>query len=164
VTTESPDAHPSAIASKNVNEWRTNHIRTATLEFSRDRKSMSVLSKSAGKKDGNRLLVKGAPNLLIKRCTHIKLRDGTVKKLSGDLRRIIEAKTSELATRPLRCLALAVKETRHLDRTLKDHSPDESEGNGDAARKHPLLSDHSKYADIESGLTLVGTFSKCFDI
>jgi len=40
--------------------------------------------------------------------------------------------------------------------SLKGHSPDEDEGNGDAARKHPLLSDLSKYADIESGLTLVG--------
>jgi Ca2+-transporting ATPase len=153
---DSPSPLPSSIASKNVDEWRTNFVRTATLEFNRDRKSMSVLCTEAGKKDGNRLLVKGAPNLLIKRCTHIKFRDGTVKKLSGDLRRMIEGKTSELATRPLRCLALAVKETKHLDRTLKDHAPDESEGNGDAARKHPLLADHSKYADIESGLTLVG--------
>lgn len=153
---------PSVTASANVDEWRSNFRRTATLEFNRDRKSMSVLCKPASAsvpskdKDGNRLLVKGAPNLLIKRCTHIKYRDGTVAKLTGDLRRIIEAKTSELATRPLRCLALAVKETQHLDRTLKTHAPDENEGNGDAARKHPLLSDSSKYADIESGLTLVG--------
>ena len=153
---EITNAPPSSIASANVDEWRTKYVRTATLEFNRDRKSMSVLCQSVDKKDGNRLLVKGAPNLLIKRCTHVKFRDGTVQKLSGDLRRMIEAKTSELATRPLRCLALAVKETKHLDRTLKDHLPEESEGNGDAARKHPLLSDQSKYADIESGLTLVG--------
>ena len=96
--------------------------------------------------------------MLLKRCTHVKFRDGTVMKLTGDLRRSIEAKTTELATRPLRCLALAVKETHHLDRTLKMHSPSENEGNGEAARNHPLLSDNSKYADIESGLTLVGKF------
>lgn len=151
------DIPPSVLASTNVNGWRSNFLRTATLEFNRDRKSMSVLCKPLSKEAGNRLLVKGAPNLLIKRCTHIKYRDGTVTKLTGDLRRIIEAKTSELATRPLRCLALAIKDTEHLDRTLKTHEPDESEGNGDAARRHPLLSDHSKYSDIESGLTLVGT-------
>lgn len=151
---------PSVLASANVNEWRSKFERTATLEFNRDRKSMSVLCKSDGEDDGNRLLVKGAPNLLIKRCTHIKYRDGTVEKLTGDLRRTIMAKTSELATRPLRCLALAVKETEHLPISLKSHAPEESEGNGDAARKHPLLSDHSKFADIESGLTLVGRF-KC---
>eukprot|EP00979_Chaetoceros_neogracilis_P008937 scaffold2006_cov283-Chaetoceros_neogracile.AAC.21 len=147
---------PSILASSNVDGWRSFFLRTATLEFNRDRKSMSVLCAPANKSAGNRLLVKGAPNLLIKRCTHVKYRDGTVAKLTGDLRRIIEAKTSELAARPLRCLALAVKETEHLDQSLKDHAPGDDEGNGDAARKHPLLSDLTKYADIESGLTLVG--------
>jgi len=60
-------------------------------------------------------------------------------------------------------LALAVKETEHLDRSLKHYSGEEvggqSGGTGDignAARKHPLLSDTSKFADIESGLILVG--------
>lgn len=153
------DKKSSTIAAANVNAWRGNFPRSATLEFNRDRKSMSVLcrpeSTTKGKK-GNRLMVKGAPNLLIKRCTHVKFRDGTVTKLTGNLRRQIEAKTSELATRPLRCLALAVKETQHLDRSLKMHSPAENEGNGDAARNHPLLSDPSKFVDIESGLTLVG--------
>ena len=153
------DTKNSVVADGNVNAWRKNFPRSATLEFNRDRKSMSVLcrpeSTSKGRK-GNRLMVKGAPNLLIKRCTHVKFRDGTVTKLTGNLRRKIEAKTSELATRPLRCLALAVKETQHLDRSLKMHSPGDDEGNGDAARNHPLLSDSSKYVDIESGLTLVG--------
>eukprot|EP00557_Chaetoceros_sp_GSL56_P009848 CAMPEP_0176481274 /NCGR_PEP_ID=MMETSP0200_2-20121128/2730_1 /TAXON_ID=947934 /ORGANISM="Chaetoceros sp., Strain GSL56" /LENGTH=1135 /DNA_ID=CAMNT_0017877463 /DNA_START=117 /DNA_END=3522 /DNA_ORIENTATION=+ len=147
---------PSVLASMNVDGWRSKFLRTATLEFNRDRKSMSVLCRPMEGGRGNRLLVKGAPNLLIKRCTHVKFRDGTVSKLTGEMRRMIEAKTSELATRPLRCLALAVKETEYLDKSLKNHSPDDSEGTGDAARKHPLLSDPSKYTDIESGLTLVG--------
>lgn len=153
---------PSVVASANVNAWRGNFPRSATLDFNRDRKSMSVLCRpdtSIKGKKGNRLLVKGAPNLLIKRCTHVKFRDGTVMKLTGDLRRSIEAKTAELATRPLRCLALAVKETQRLDRSLKMHAPSDNEGNGDAARKHPLLSDSSKFSDIESGLTLVGEFN-----
>lgn len=146
---------PSHLASANVNAWRSSFERSATLEFNRDRKSMSVLCRPNSpltKKTGNRLLVKGAPNLLIKRCTHIKLRDGSVIKLTGDLRRSIERKTSELAARPLRCLALAVKETQHLERTLKQYSS----SSDSAARNHPLLSDQSKYIDIESGLTLVG--------
>lgn len=92
-------------------------------------------------------------------------------KLSGDLRRRIERKTSELAKKPLRCLALAVKETEHLDRTLKVYSGEDvdtdggsgaSSGDiGSAARKHPLLSDSSKFADIESGLILVGMCLWC---
>lgn len=106
----------------------------------------------------NRLLVKGAPNLLLERCTHVKLRDGSVVPLTGQLRRSIEAKTTELAVRPLRCLALAVKEGEDLDSSLVDYHPeaDEEEGGEAVARGHPLLSDPSNYRDIESGLTLVG--------
>jgi len=158
---------PSVIASANVNAWRSSHPRRATLEFSRDRKSMSVLcsyphgdyAETAtdyhhipARKAGNRLLVKGAPNLLLQRCTHVKFRDGTVAKLTGDLRRSIEEKTTELAVRPLRCLALAVKEKNELDSSLQDF---QEENEGDVA-KHPLLSDAATYKDIESGLTLVG--------
>lgn len=157
---------PSVLASANVKPWRSIHPRRATLEFNRDRKSMSVLCnyphakypasndyRTVGKrKAGNRLLVKGAPNLLIDRCTHVKFRDGTVSKMTGELRREIQEKTTELAVRPLRCLALAVKETDALENSLKDYNP---EVDGEM-NKHPLLSDPTTYVDIESGLTLVG--------
>ena len=141
---------PSVLASANVNEWRSQNARQATLEFNRDRKSMSVLCENV--KGGNRLLVKGAPNLLIERCTHVKTRDGSVVKLTGSLRREINDKVSSLAKRPLRCLALAVKETNKLEASLKSFKPN---AEGDVA-KHPLLKEPSKYKDIESGLTLVG--------
>ena len=140
------------LASANVNTWRLDHPRQATLEFNRDRKSMSVLASRWSNK-GNRLLVKGAPNLLLERCTHAKLRDGTVVKLDGKLRRQIEQKTTELATRPLRCLALAVKETDKLEDSLRRYSLDST---GDPDERHPLLSDPTNYASIESGLTWVG--------
>ncbi|EED93720.1 calcium transporting ATPase [Thalassiosira pseudonana CCMP1335] len=141
VSTES--TAPQTLASANVNCWRADHPRQATLEFNRDRKSMSVLASNWSSSEGNRLLVKGAPNLLLERCTHAKCRDGTVVKLDGKLRRQIEQKTTELATRPLRCLALAIKETDHLEET-------------DDCARHPLLSDPQNYAKIESGLTWVG--------
>lgn len=113
---------------------------------------MSVLtSKSSSSQDGNRLLVKGAPNLLLERCTHAKTRDGTVLKLDGKLRRQIEEKTAELAARPLRCLALAVKETDQLEESLRYYSSDGS------VAQHPLLSNQDNYAGIESGLTWVST-------
>ena len=142
---------PSDLAAANVDTWRTSNPRSATLEFSRDRKSMSVLCRGDGGSEGNRLFVKGAPNLLLERCTHVKFRDGTVSRLSGALRREIEEKTTELAVRPLRCLALAVKEEQDLDASLQDYVPDE-----ESDRAHPLLSDPSNYRDIETGLTLVG--------
>lgn len=149
---------PSDLASANVKEWRNTHRRQATLEFNRDRKSMSVLcdypkkKSPVNRKDGNRLLVKGAPNLLIPRCTHVKMRDGTVVKITGEIRRAIQDKNAELATRPLRCLALAVKDNEFLETSLRNF---ESTSEGDVA-KHPLLSDPRRYNDIESGLTLVG--------
>jgi len=152
--TESQSTQPQTIASANVNIWRVDHPRQATLEFSRDRKSMSVLASqwSTNSAKGNRLLVKGAPNLLLERCTHAKLRDGTVVKLDGKLRRQIEQKTTELATRPLRCLALAIKDTDKLEASLRSYSQDDA--NPD--ERHPLLSDPTNYASIESGLTWVG--------
>jgi len=138
---------PSVMASANVSLWRAKHARMATLEFHRERKSMSVLSSFGEKK--NRLLVKGAPNLLLERCTRIKDRDGKVTKLTPALRREIQEKIAELAQRPLRCLALAVKEGNDLGKSL-------GRFDGQDASKHPLLKDPSKYKDIESGLTLVG--------
>lgn len=150
------DVAPSLLASSNVNKWRELHPRAATLEFSRDRKSMSVLcnyqNNLKSRQGGNRLLVKGAPNLLLERCTHVKFRDGKVVKLTGQLRRDVESKVSLLAKRPLRCLALAVKDYNNLENSLKRFTPKDER---DVAR-HPLLSDSSKYSNIESGLTLVG--------
>jgi Ca2+-transporting ATPase len=159
---------PSVLASANVDSWRNTHPRLATLEFSRDRKSMSVLcefpkgdypSTAASfrrglkpRKAGNRLLVKGAPNLLIERCTHVKFRDGTVSKMNAELRREIEESVSELATRPLRCLALAVKENADLEDSLRNFAPT----NERDVSKHPLLSNSANYRNIESGLTFIG--------
>jgi Ca2+-transporting ATPase len=151
-------APPSVLASANVNSWRDSHKRQATLEFNRDRKSMSVLcdysQSPSGKsrKNGNRLLVKGAPNLVLERCTHIKHRDGSVTKLTTPIRRTIEAKIKELAVRPLRCLALAVKDAGQLEPSLLKFDPTDD----GAAARHPLLKDSTKFKDIESGLTLVG--------
>lgn len=153
---------PAVIASANVLAWRDAHPRHATLEFNRDRKSMSVLCeyskqvnkkvKARSRKNRNRLLAKGAPNLLLQRCTHVKTRDGNVMRLSGELRRQIEAKLSELAARPLRCLALAVKDNESLESSLRNFAP----ANEGEVAKHPLLSKPESYKNIESGLTLVG--------
>jgi Ca2+-transporting ATPase len=69
--------------------------------------------------------------------------------MTGALKRSIQEKITELATRPLRCLALAVKDSNRLEQSL-------SKFDGQDISHHPLLKDQSKYKDIESGLTLVG--------
>ena len=150
---------PSVRSSFHVDSWRNAFIRSATLEFNRDRKSMSVLChlrSHGGKKSQNRLLVKGAPNMLLARCSHIKLRDGTVLKITSSLRKIIEEAIGNLSTRPLRCIALAVKETTALQSSLKAFQADASSDSSLAIRNHALLGNSSHYADIESSLTLVG--------
>ena len=152
---DNSESTPQTLAAANVNSWRAQNPRQATLEFNRDRKSMSVLVSHLSDKSsagGNRLLIKGAPNLLLERCTHAKLRDGTVVKLDGKLRSQIEKITTELATRPLRCLALAIKDSDKLEESLRHYIHDDT--NDDV--RHPLLSDQQNYVSIESGLTWVG--------
>lgn len=154
-----PPIQPSLIASANVDAWRRSFPRSVMLGFDRKRKSMSVLcrpgnrdSAASSSSSPNRLLVKGAPDSVIARCTHIRLRDGSLLKLTGDVRREVLAKISDMGRRPLRCLALATKEASTLDRSLRQYVA----GENGMIVGHPLLSDPSRHADVESGLTLVG--------
>mmetsp|Transcript_48800 Transcript_48800/g.83839 ORF Transcript_48800/g.83839 Transcript_48800/m.83839 type:complete len:1098 (+) Transcript_48800:108-3401(+) len=147
-----PDAaQDPALACKQANQhWEAEYKKMATLEFSRDRKSMSVLVRGA---DGaNRLFVKGAPEMLLDRCSRVRLPSGEVVPLNASYRRQILEKNTEMATRPLRCLALAVKEAEDLG-ALADL--DLEAGGADAAA-HPLLNDPKHFAGIEQGLTFVG--------
>lgn len=77
----------------------------ATYEFSRDRKSMSVL---VGTEDQRRLLVKGAPESIIERCTHI-LVGSKAKKVPLEQRHahLLSQEVIEYGNRGLRVIALA---------------------------------------------------------
>jgi len=151
------------LASYHVSKIRSKYPRLATLEFSRDRKSMSVLSFSK-ETNKTRLLVKGAPNLLIDRCTKIKLQNGLVIPLNSNLRSRILEKVTDLAGRPLRCIALAVRDHEELPASLqltpvlKDDDVRTISNNPYAInmRNHTLLKDPANYEKIESDLTLVG--------
>lgn len=135
------------------------HKKLAILEFSRDRKSMSVLCSKSGvtqrstrstTSNQNILFVKGAPEGLIERCSHVQLGDGTVKQLTSAGRQVLLAQVSSLARKSLRCLALAKKEE------LGDL------GSYDGDRHHPAhkqLESTENFASIESGLTFVGLAS-----
>lgn len=77
--------------------------RLLTFEFSRDRKSMSVLTKSA---DQCSLLVKGAPESVIERCSKVLLPSG-VTDLTPTLRQKLADVQLEYGQKGLRVLALA---------------------------------------------------------
>ena len=97
---------PEATASFHSTNYASTYKKEATLEFSRDRKSMSVLVNNGSDRS---LMVKGAAELVLARCTHYMTNKGTVTKMSGAVREQLEEKIHDMATRPLRCLGLATK-------------------------------------------------------
>ncbi|KAI9749375.1 MAG: hypothetical protein M1815_002558 [Lichina confinis] len=84
--------------------------KLATFEFSRDRKSMSVLVRQ-GRQE--RLLVKGAPESIIERCSHVLVGDeGRTVSLNDKLRALLHGQVAEKGNRGLRVVALATKDAR----------------------------------------------------
>jgi len=80
--------------------------RLATYEFSRDRKSMSVL---AGSSDSPILLVKGAPESILDRCTTALVGiNGHKVPLGSKTRDLVNQKLLEYANYGLRVMAFAV--------------------------------------------------------
>ncbi|XP_056390062.1 sarcoplasmic/endoplasmic reticulum calcium ATPase 1 [Hyla sarda] len=112
-----------------------------TLEFSRDRKSMSVYctpAKASRAAVGNKMFVKGAPEGVIDRCNYVRV--GTTRvPLTSAIKDKILTVIKEWGTGrdTLRCLALATRDTP-------------------PKREDMLLEDTTKFADYESDLTFVG--------
>jgi len=108
----------------------------ATYEFSRDRKSMSVL---VGQGNQQRLLVKGAPESLLERCSHTLLGiNATRVPLDKKLAKLLSEEVVEYGNRGLRVIALA-----SIDRVSSN----------------PLLKSAKtteEYTQIEQGMTLIG--------
>ncbi|XP_018648452.1 putative atpase [Schistosoma mansoni] len=112
--------------------------RKFTLEFSRDRKSMSTYvipqSQISGSKE--KLFVKGAPESILDRCTYVRTAGGKLL-LTSELKGEVLRKIATYATgrETLRCLALATR----------DEPP-----------SHFDLKDPKNFKDYETELTLVG--------
>ena len=97
VLPSSDDGNSTTNSSFSVPIIREHYQRQATLEFTRDRKIMSVLCSSSNNDDRaehnkNTLHVKGAPNLLCPRHTHVKLRSSQIMPLTTELRTLINKK------------------------------------------------------------------------
>ncbi|CAD6564903.1 MAG: hypothetical protein TREMPRED_000390 [Tremellales sp. Tagirdzhanova-0007] len=118
-----------------VNDYYDTRIkRLLTFEFGRDRKSMSVLAKSG---TDISLLVKGAPESVIERCTKVLLPSG-VQDLSASLRAKLADAQLEYGKKGLRTLALAFVE----------------ESDGDAS--HYKTDRSEDYVKFEQSMTFVG--------
>uniref|UniRef100_A0A673FQH4 Sarcoplasmic/endoplasmic reticulum calcium ATPase 2 n=1 Tax=Sinocyclocheilus rhinocerous TaxID=307959 RepID=A0A673FQH4_9TELE len=110
-----------------------------TLEFSRDRKSMSVYcTPNKARSSIGKMFVKGAPEGVIDRCTHIRV-GGNKVSLTAAMKEKITSVIREYGTGrdTLRCLALATR-----DNPLSKESM--------------ALEDSSRFIEYETDLTFVG--------
>ncbi|KAI6220093.1 Calcium-transporting ATPase [Aphelenchoides fujianensis] len=109
-----------------------------TLEFSRDRKSMSSYCVPSSGGSGAKMFVKGAPEGVLGRCTHVRV-DGQKVPLTPAMAQKIVAQCVQYGTGrdTLRCLALG---------TI-DNPPSPNGMN---------LEDSTKFVDYEQEITFVG--------
>lgn len=107
--------------------YETISPRVTTFEFSRDRKSMSVITQT--ETSSPRLLVKGAPESVIARCNYVLSgRTGVKIPLTPQLRDTLSGKLDEYACQGLRVLAFAMvddmakrKNNYHNAKTSRDY-------------------------------------------
>ena len=108
----------------------------ATFEFSRDRKSMSVL---VGQGKQRRLLVKGAPETVLERCSHVTLgSNGNRIPIDKNITKILHQEVINYGNRGLRVIALA---------------------SVDDVASNPLTSTAKttqEYSNLETNMTLIG--------
>jgi len=130
------------------NYWTKDVEKKATLEFTRDRKSMSVLCADKSQPGGNVLYVKGAPESILERCTKIMCRDGSTQDLTQEGKKAIQDAMVGMATEALRTLALAARFDLQ-DVGLHDY-------NGPSHKGHAQLQDPANFVKVEVGLTFVG--------
>ncbi|CZS94368.1 calcium-transporting ATPase sarcoplasmic/endoplasmic reticulum type [Rhynchosporium agropyri] len=110
--------------------------RLATYEFSRDRKSMSVL---VGSKTQQKLLVKGAPESIIDRCTHTLVgANGKRVPMTKALTDLLLKEVVDYGNRGLRVIALASVEDVASNPLLKN------------------AKSTAQYSQLEQKLTLLG--------
>ncbi|KAG7325423.1 hypothetical protein KOW79_011739 [Hemibagrus wyckioides] len=109
-----------------------------TLEFSRDRKSMSVYCTPTRGDSGSKMFVKGAPEGVIDRCAYVRVGSARVP-LTTPIKEKIMTIIKEWGTGrdTLRCLALATRDTPLKVEEMK-------------------LDDSTKFAEYETDLTFVG--------
>lgn len=120
--------------------------RQAVLEFTRDRKSMSVITQSKSGSNQNELLVKGAPETLLERSNLILLSDGSVEKLTQSQRKLILKSVEGMAEKAWRCLGFAFSQD-----LTKFGLHKYVEGN-----KNKYLASPELFVEVESDLIFVG--------
>jgi Ca2+-transporting ATPase len=108
-TTEGALIVAAAKAGMMKEELESIYPRIHEVPFTSERKRMTTVHKS---KDGKiYAYMKGAPEVVLERCTHI-IKDGEIKKLSDKERKIILETNEKMASDALRVLGVAFKEVK----------------------------------------------------
>lgn len=113
------------------------------LPFTQKRKIMSVFVK--GKQGKNILLVKGAPDMLLEKCTKAMLASGEVVEMSQEVKKIIIEKIKDASKKAYRCLGFAYKENL-----------EESLATAGESQLNAIASQEKSYLSIENECTFVG--------
>ncbi|HPJ23187.1 MAG TPA: cation-translocating P-type ATPase, partial [Clostridia bacterium] len=106
----------------NKNTMDRIHTREYEIPFDSERKLMTVVNRFDGT---YKILVKGAPDMLLERCTHV-LKNGAVIELTDEDRESITRANSDMAEKALRVLAYAY---RDIDVIPEGKDSDEVESN-----------------------------------
>lgn len=96
----------------NVEEFRKNNPRIASIPFDSDYKFMATFHAMKGK-DGKQVIrayIKGAPDVILTRSTHGMMPDGSAHLLTPDDKKLILAENERIAREGLRVLAFAQAE------------------------------------------------------
>eukprot|EP00928_Gymnodinium_smaydae_P037130 TRINITY_DN25819_c0_g5_i1.p1 TRINITY_DN25819_c0_g5~~TRINITY_DN25819_c0_g5_i1.p1 ORF type:complete len:1039 (+),score=284.02 TRINITY_DN25819_c0_g5_i1:96-3212(+) len=142
------DPRTKADAMAFSDHWSSGAEKRAVLEFNRDRKSMGTLWSDPATKE-NVLYVKGAPEMVVARCSKVMLPDGRIEDLSPAWKTAIDSQIQAMAKGALRTIGFAIK-TDLQSQNLHNYD-------GDA--KHPghkALADPSNFVKIEDDMTFVG--------
>lgn len=102
------------VAAAKAGIWRnrleSTYLRIKEIPFNSERKRMTIVFQQDNKFEA---FVKGAPEVILDRCTHIQTRDG-VKRLSPDDRARVQQSCKLMASEALRVLALAERQIKNL--------------------------------------------------
>ena len=97
------------------NEWEKKYPRIQEIPFDSDRKLMSTFHDINGELV---MYTKGAPDELLKRCTHVEIA-GEIQELSKGKRDEILAKNKEFAESALRVIGVAYRLVKKVDTSLE---------------------------------------------
>ena len=118
--------------------------QVATLDFSSERKAMSTVVSGYGGRNGNQVLLKGAPERVIEKCTKVLTEDGNESAFSPEQKQRLNKKILSVAAQGFRVLGLAIGLDGGNMKNITRQNASEQ------------LADSSKYQHFEGGLAFLG--------